>query len=330
MARVLESVTESKATTGYVIPLVDGLRSYHSVAYFSWQNALFGRWDLFHVHWPEYLLRHRNPLVRYLKQAMFSILILRIAALKLPVVQTLHNERPHQGGSKTEAWLLSRLRGRTAAYVVLNDVTSVPTGAVVRKINHPHYLHREISQTGSIGNGLLYFGAIRDYKGLEALLDAHTGTPDLPRLRIVGSSNSSRLTQLISDRTRSDPRVTSDIRFLDDPELNAEILKSEAVVLPYKRLFNSGSILLALSLGRPVIAPSTDTVNALQREVGPGWIYTYEGSISRVALADAWSRLSEETRGEQPRFVDRDLADVVARHAELFTDVCSNGRQDRL
>ena len=54
-----------------------------------------------------------------------------------------------------------------------------------------------------------------------------------------------------------DPRITAVLRYVTDAELVDEVGRAELVILPYHEMHNSGAILVAMSLGRPVLAPRT-------------------------------------------------------------------------
>ncbi len=54
--------------------------------------------------------------------------------------------------------------------------------------------------------------------------------------------------------------------------LAREVFESELVVLPFVEMTNSGSMLLALSLDRPVLVPRLPVTEELADEVGPGWV----------------------------------------------------------
>jgi beta-1,4-mannosyltransferase len=56
---VLQSTGRPDDTTNpYLVQLLRALPDTVEVRYFSVCDALLSRYDLFHVHWPEYLIRH--------------------------------------------------------------------------------------------------------------------------------------------------------------------------------------------------------------------------------------------------------------------------------
>jgi hypothetical protein len=60
------------------------------------------------------------------------------------------------------------------------------------------------------------------------------------------------------------------------------------VVAPFRRYLHSGSIVHALSAGRPVLTPATPFASSLAGELGrPDWLQTYEGGLTPATLAAA-------------------------------------------
>jgi len=123
-----------------------------------------------------------------------------------------------------------------------------------------------------------------------------------------------------------DPRITTLADYVPDDELVREITSSELVVLPFAAITNSGSLLLALSLDRPVLVPSSPMTDALAAEVGPGWVLTYDGTLQPAtleqALADARS-LGVEGR---PDLSGREWGVIGAAHAEVFAGAAARAR----
>ncbi len=59
------------------------------------------------------------------------------------------------------------------------------------------------------------------------------------------------------------------------------------MVLPYREMHNSGAALTALSLNRPVLVPDNEVNRELAEEVGPGWVFRYDGELTGRHLLDA-------------------------------------------
>ena len=85
-------------------------------------------------------------------------------------------------------------------------------------------------------------------------------------------------------RPDEDPRVRLDLRFLPDDELPTLLAAADLVVLPYRRIQNSGSAILALSANRPVLVPDLGAMRELQADVGGEWVRLYDGELAAEDL----------------------------------------------
>lgn len=291
---------------------------------FDWWRALFGRYDVFHVHWPENLQRGSNWWRTLVRQALTATLMLRLAGTRTPVVRTLHNTQPHEPGGFLERALLDWCDRRTSAWIRLNPTTAVPRPGPVRTILHSHYRdwYKDLGHDGSEPGRLLFFGLLRPYKGIEELLRAF-GAADDPGLRLViaGRPMDAGLRDQIEDMERQDPRVTARLEYLDDTQLADEISRAELIVLPYRRLHNSAAALLALSLNRPVLLPEGAEAGSLAAEVGSGWVRTFTPPLDREDLTSALDSLAEWSPTSRPDLSARDWEEAAAAHVALFRSV---------
>jgi glycosyltransferase involved in cell wall biosynthesis len=104
----------------------------------------------------------------------------------------------------------------------------------------------------------LFMGLLRPYKGLEDLFDAFKKL-DCPQARLLiagrvfGVNNyASRLRNL----SRVDSRIKLVPEFILDDAIQVYLNACDFFVLPYKDITTSGAAALAMSFGRPIIAPS--------------------------------------------------------------------------
>lgn len=322
---VLESFPgRGPETNPYLLQLVDALGRHLDVRYFSWRTALTGRYDLFHVHWPERLLRSHRRSGRLVRKGLFVLLLLRLAVLRIPVVRTAHNETAHEGGGRFERIALRLFARRARMWIVLNRHTVLPVG--VRRVLIPHGDYREwfasvSSTTPPVAGRALYFGLIRPYKGVDRLLEAFAAIPDPAlSLHIAGKPSDAALEHRVRGLAAADPRVEALLTYVGDQALAREVSEASLVVLPYEEMHNSGAALLALSLNRPVLLPRSPVSVDLAAEVGSGWVQVYEGTLTADRLEQA---IAESAHRPElpPALQGRDWATVAALHADAFTEV---------
>ena len=305
---VLQSLSPPDVNTRYVNQVVDGAPDAVTMRFFTWRTALLGRYDVLHVHWPELLIRAPRPLKARLRRLALYTLLLRARLQHIPIVRTMHNLTPHEVGHNAETRALDALDARTALVIRLNPTTPVEPESRAVTILHGHYRDRfsGMRRPDSVSGRILYFGLIRPYKGVETLLQVFRALPgrDLT-LHVVGRP-SSGLGAIITTEAAQDARISSVLRFVSDEELVVEVGEAELVVLPYREMHNSGVLLVTLSLDRPVLVPSTPSNQALADEVGPDWIYLYDGELTPEILQGTLGRMRAAGSRPRPRLDDRD------------------------
>jgi glycosyltransferase involved in cell wall biosynthesis len=262
---------------------------------FSWRRAFTRRVDVFHAHWPEILVDGRDKLRRTARQMLFLLFLIRLAVTRTPLVRTLHNPELPQGLSRTQLALLRLAERRTALWIRLNTATHLPEGAPRETIPHGHYRDWFATHPRKevVADRLAFVGQIRGYKGVEQLLAsfrATAGTAPAASLHVSGRPTSEELAARVREAATGDHRITLDLRFLPDDDLVREVTSAELVVLPYPEMHNSGGVLAALSLDRPVLVPDNEVNRGLAEEVGAEWILTYRGDLSAEDLVDGLRR----------------------------------------
>jgi beta-1,4-mannosyltransferase len=318
---VLHSLRPPDGTTKYVDHMIGGDAPGVAVRFFSWKAALFTHYDVLHVHWPELLIRDsRRPWMRVVKRRLLDLLLLRLWLQRIPLVWTAHNLEPHETVTAAERRSLSRFSRRVDLVIRLNATSAVTAGREAVTIPHGHYREPfvEHPKPEAEPGRILYFGLIRRYKGVDTLISAFGGVDRADvRLRIVGDPHPGQA-ELVQRACVTDPRITCVLAFVDDRELVDEIRRSQLVVLPYRGpMHNSGAVLAALSLGRPVLVPESPANTALSAEVGPGWIQQYSGPLTPAVLEAAIDATAVGPKGE-PRLDDRDWHRVGLRHRDAY------------
>ncbi|MFG6503094.1 glycosyltransferase [Microbacterium sp. P05] len=323
---ILESVVGPGRTVKYIDQVVRHAPGNVDFIYFSWVRAFFRRYDVFHVHWPEFLLRDKAKVRGVMKQALFSILLSVLRLRGVPIVRTVHNLDPHGRLSASQQRLLSRLDGETALFVKLNRCTAVPAGAKSVVIPHGDYREqfRKLPSVETEPGRWLSIGRLEPYKGVDRLIEAvkvagRTGES----LRIVGSASQAMQQSLLASLrgwSREDVEVSTLFEFVSDADMASEIGRAECVVLPYTEMLNSGIALVALSLNTPIVVPQGCVNDELAAECGPGWVIRYEGEFTPATLDEMREQL-RGPRSDSPNLRGRDWPSVARSYADAFKQV---------
>jgi glycosyltransferase involved in cell wall biosynthesis len=181
---------------------------------------------------------------------------------KRPRVLTAHNVTAHEsrpGQASTRRRLLRAMdavvvhseHGRDQALRLgapAERVRVIPHGAFDYLTNQEEELPLPPDLDSVTGPVVLFFGLIRDYKGVDVLLRAWRSVPGA-ELWIVGMPrvNMTPLRSIAPERVRFVPRFVSDL------ELPAYFRRADLVVLPYRGADQSGVLSTALAFGRPLV-----------------------------------------------------------------------------
>lgn len=314
----------------YVSLLVESLSPDVKVLGFSWRAALLGRYSTVHLHWPEYLLKHPRLWQRVAARLLFTVWLLRILAFQTNVVSTRHNLERHVSVARIDELLLRGLESSVRIEIRLTHREVKSLSARRRVVHIPHgdyepFLARHgysadvVSTIKSARTRLLVFGIIRPYKNIEAVVSAvvsdATGQYDL---LVAGRCADEHYGEQLSALAAKSPSSISwDRNRVDDTILIQYISQADFVVVPYEDLYSSGALLLALSVGTPVIVKDGAVASELQSEFGRSWVLTYGGEL---VLSKLDRLIADHTRPDQsvPDFSQRRWGDIGQAHKEIY------------
>jgi len=147
--------------------------------------------------------------------------------------------------------------------VAQNKVTVIPYG-INNAVPISELTSREARRKLGLRNVqkvILYFGAIKQYKGLEDLVAAFqriTAKGDYQLIiageRKKGHEQYWRSIQQMLECDPNQDKVLQKIEFIADPEIEIYFKAADVAVLPYTEIFQSGILFLAYAYGLPVIA----------------------------------------------------------------------------
>ena len=189
---------------------------------------------------------------------------------------------------------------------VLKDLLSLKPDAKYLRVDHPMYDHfgekmnREEAcrQLGldPAKKIVLFFGFIRDYKGLDLLLEAAAGLPDDYCIVVAGEVYGSfeKYRKQIQDL-----KIASKIKlfnqYIGDDEVPAYFSAADACILPYKSATQSGITSIAMHFSLPVIATDVGGLKELVHHEKTGLIVAKpDAEYIRATLVDYFGRNLKE------------------------------------
>ena len=281
-------------------------------------RALIGRQKICHLH-----------LFQGEKEELSLVLLARLCGRR--VIITVHDIEAFAPVATSHSAIL-KVYGLAEAFIVHNCVSmkelqslGIPSSRI-RVIPHGHYLEtmREMPPQAEARRALgiaesarvvLFFGQIKDVKGLDILIQAMPAiaieVADVTFL-IAGRplrTDFSTYEELI-DRLGVRARCRLHIGFVPDDEVAKYYAAADVVVLPYRRIYQSGVLLMAMSYGRPAVVSDLPGMTEMITDGHNGYVFT-QGS--KDALAATLIRVLQDDQG-RARAAARGLEYIRQHH----------------
>jgi beta-1,4-mannosyltransferase len=294
----------------------------------------------FHLHWtyPFSLpLIGRTTAGRWLAQTYFQAFVWCLRAWGFAVVWTAHNVLPHERQFGND-WQARRFLAAHSQIVIAHsqavadqlrrkrlsatadNIVVIPHGSYIGV--YPDTVTRSqarlelgLPQQAFV---VLFLGHVRRYKGVEQLVQAFAkllvGRDDTasPRLVLAGTCRDEALRKKIAGyKRRLGERLMVADTYIADDRMQYYYRAADVVALPFSEVSTSGSALLALSFGRPLVAPRLGGLRELPGTVG--WLYDGRGLASALETAAAASPSALAARSRAATAYAKELSwDVIA------------------
>ncbi len=260
-----------------------------AVAVHEWpqRTAILGAWwaqgrpQVVHVHWTHEFLGGSTgtPSARNVRWFEWQLRLLKARGVR--IVWTVHNLKGHEAGDDPRDAKAQRSMIEAADAIILHcemarhALTELyrPSAAARTRMHvlpHGNYVTQyDVDADASAARAALalppagrifaFVGSIRGYKNVAELLDAFVGVAELgpdDRLLVCGKPLPKKLGRELKERAAADPRIVLRLERIAEAQLSGILRAADAVVLPFRDILTSGSAILAMSHGRPVIAPA--------------------------------------------------------------------------
>jgi len=170
----------------------------------------------------------------------------------------------------------------------------------------------------------LYFGRIRQYKGLPELIDAFQklNSSQQAKILIVGKPFNDEIATNIKNSCKDNVQIRNILEFIPDDDIQIYMNAADIVVLPFKDILTSGSIILSMSFGKPIIAPEIGCITDVLDYKG-GFLYTGDGLIEAMQKAINTDRKILQDMGMYNfRLAERYGWDEIAKRTyDIYHDV---------
>ncbi|MCD4780905.1 MAG: glycosyltransferase family 4 protein [Candidatus Omnitrophica bacterium] len=249
---------------------------------------------IIHLHWINTLIPLGRSNLRTAARILFfdiGLLLLRMHRIKL--VWTIHNKFCHDSQHRKIERMARRALAQTAQTLFVHSPSVIPELAELynvtpdkfQVIDHGHYIdvcpnnitEQEARAKNNIPQDHLVYlsiGSLKKYKGVMDIIEAYQQL-HIPNstLLIVGQPSDQTLANELQKRCRDDLNLKLIFKFVNDQEMQFYLNCADVVVYSFKEILTSGSLILALSFKKAVIAPALGCIPDI---VNPSGSFLYD------------------------------------------------------
>ncbi|MHC4950021.1 MAG: glycosyltransferase [Planctomycetota bacterium] len=258
------------------------------------------RWykvDILHLHWIAPFFIRETRVKSWFRGFIFlsKLCIIRLSGVK--IVWTMHNLTDHEEPFPVLSGFVRRLVAKLASAIIVHSEIARKAvcedfgKSINRKLSivpHGHFIdcypnkvgRQEAREKLGIADDrfvYLFFGAVRQYKGVDKLINAFNQLDNpAATLIIAGKALNEELNRKITDMCGGNENITFVSTFIKPEDIQLYMNACDIVVFPYRKILTSGAVILAMSFGRACVAPKIGCVPDVLDENGA---FLYEGGV---------------------------------------------------
>jgi beta-1,4-mannosyltransferase len=250
-----------------------------------------------HFQWFETLVGADSRVKMFLKSIVFLAQLKICALLGKRLIWTAHNAKSHELlFPRLERWVVRRIGAQVHTIIVhcdsarteISQYLAIDDQEKFSVIDHGNYVGiyaDEVTEEAArrklgLDAGdmvILFLGNIRPYKGLDDLITSFQKfqQPGV-KLLIAGKPLSTEMQNDIESRCGKNPDIIFHPAFIADDDIQLYLRACNVVAFPYKQILASGAVILAMSFGKPCIAPDIGCISSIITRSG-NYLYSPVG-----------------------------------------------------
>lgn len=274
---------------------------------FVWYR--FRGYRILHIHWFfQFALPwagHRRW-VKYVMEWWFRLYLFAAVRLGLQIVWTAHDLTSFDSIFRDDRWARDLLVAKSQRVVALSDASALelrdrgakrvcvlPFGPITLSRTVTAAKDDVRARLGLSSQDVIVtlMGRVERYKGADLLLIAAQALPRTTRIKvmIVGSCGDEKYrSEILSLAKEIDDRTVLVLEWIPEGELEQYLLASDFAAFPFRDITNSSSVILAESLGLPVVIPNLTLLSDIPEETAIR--YVPEGGTATDSLTAALVR----------------------------------------
>jgi len=250
-----------------------------------------GKPQIVHIHWTNPFWLDPRLSVSILAGSRLIAELYILQRLNIKIVWTIHNLHNHERQFTALEHRVNRTICGIVDQIIVHceharelviDTYKISPGIAskIAVIPHGHFIDiyantvNRLEARIHLGLGqkelvFLYFGKIRDYKGVPELIFnfKQFKVPDA-KLLIVGQPDDRAIRTKIEHLSDQSKNVAFYPDFIPNADIQNFMNAADILVLPFQDILTSSTVILAMSFGKPIIAPRLGCVAELLEEHG--------------------------------------------------------------
>ncbi|VXD25471.1 Glycosyl transferase group 1 [Planktothrix serta PCC 8927] len=236
-----------------------------------------GSVDIVHLHWLEFYIKASSKGAKFWACVKFLLDIILIRILGLKIVWTVHNQTAHDAQFPELEYWTRQILSRLVNGMIFHSYSSLKLVAKDYKFNHkkaiviPHGHYRDVygaslnsiesrQQLGLPLTGHIYMniGYLKPYKRIEKLIDIWKNNHNYfanDSLVIVGKPVDKSYCLKLKELSKNIPGLFLIPEFVHPNNIPVFLSAADVIVFPFEKILTSGSLILAMSYNKPIIAP---------------------------------------------------------------------------
>ncbi len=234
-------------------------------------------WKVIHLHWlSPFVLPVNNKYLKYLSSFYILSFLVVIKLLRFKLVWTLHEILPHDNEFHDDLFI-RRVTSRFSDIQIFHSPAALNEAKQLKfNINNSYIIphgnyHAAYPNTTSKEQArakfnfqkndfvFLFFGMIKPYKGIDKLLESFEkilGENKRAHILIAGQVVDQQLANTLKAyKKKYKSNIKLYLHHIKNSEVQYFFNAADVVVLPFKKNTTSGTAVLSLSFGKPIIAP---------------------------------------------------------------------------
>jgi len=252
-------------------------------------------YQIFHLHWlyifnsPIPGLLFNNFFIKLFFMIYFVCFLLLIKLLGYKLIWTAHNLAPHEKQFLNDTFAYKLVAKLADSIIIHSEQTRtemkrlgfrtdrtniIPVGNYGEL--YPNNVDKSEARKFLHINGdqfvFLFFGLIRDYKGVDSLLEQFqklSEKRDDCTLIIAGPCKDIKMRNSINNyKKQLQQKLIVKLDYIDDAEIQYYLNGTDVLVLPFKKVTTSSTAILALSFGKSIICPRIGSLKDIPEDLG--------------------------------------------------------------